>query len=370
MHICFVTTNVITKHANMKRALGMARPLIEGGHDVTICMEDAAENRAAVNEIAGCRVLFYPKGSWWQERKAKRRLLRSAKFDFIHLCGLGWRNALLPGFELNSPAIMDHAELESSFANTTILRRTAQWILELGSPLWYSNTVASSKYLERLFRRRTERLGLKRNILYLPFASENAIMEMGATRATELRRELGSCKLLMYTGNLYPAYGVLDLLDALIELRKSRTDWICVYTGQGPARAELEKKTEMAGLTGVIRFLGRVPEEEMAAYMKIAAVFVSPLRDTVTDWARCPSKTFMYIMFEKPIVTCRVGENLNSLGEDGFYYTPGESHSMCQAIDRALDVPSDWRPGYRKENHTWQARANEYERWLMAIQGQ
>jgi hypothetical protein len=43
---------------------------------------------------------------------------------------------------------------------------------------------------------------------------------------------------------------------------------------------------------------------------------------------------------------------------------------MCQAIDRALDAPSGWRPGYRKEDHTWQARANEYERWLSAIQGQ
>jgi glycosyltransferase involved in cell wall biosynthesis len=353
----------------MKRALGMAPPLIQDGHDVTICMEDAAENRAALNEIAGCRALFYQKGSWWQERKAKRRQLRSAKFDFIHFCGLGWRNALLPGIELKSPAIMEHTELESSLVNTAILRRTAQWILEFGSVLWYSNTVASSKYLERLFRRRTERLGLKRNILYLPFASDESIADIGETRAREIRHELGSARLVMYTGNLYPAYGVLDLLDALVELRKSRTDWICVYTGEGPSRAELERRTEMAGMANVIRFLGRVPEEEMAAYMKNAAVFVSPLRDTVTDWARCPSKTFMYLMFEKPIVTCRVGENLNSLGEDGFYYTPGDSRSMRQAIDRALNVSSEWRPGYRKADHTWQARASAYQRWLMAIQG-
>jgi glycosyltransferase involved in cell wall biosynthesis len=264
---------------------------------------------------------------------------------------------------------MDHTELESTFVGTPLLRRTGQWILELLSPLLYPNTVASSKYLEQLFGRRLQGLGIKRNILHLPFAGESTAASLGETRASELRSSLQPLKVVLYMGSLYPAYGVFDLLKALHELRRSRTDWLCVFAGNGPARDELKRQTERAGMTEAVRFPGRLQGDELAAWLKAAAVFVSPMNDTVTDWARCPGKTFIYMLFEKPIVTCRVGENLVALGDDGFYYRPGDSVSMCHAINRALDASEQWRPAYRKEDHTWQARAGVYERWLLSIQG-
>jgi glycosyltransferase involved in cell wall biosynthesis len=358
---------MLSRHANMKRALGLAPHLIAAGHKVTICMEDAVENRAVVAEISGCDAIFYPRSSWWRERNQKRRLLSSAGFDLVHICGLGWRNALLPGIELNVPAVIEHTELESAFLDTSIARRTAQWLLEFGSTIFYKNIVVSSKYLEQLFHRRLQFMGLRHRILYLPFASHESIADSAGSRAPAIAAEFGSARVILYMGSIVRAYGVFDLLDALVEMHKTRTDWVCVYVGGGEDRPELEKQAVAKGLGHLIRFLGHVPEEDMAAWMRRAAVFISPLNDTVRDWARCPSKIFIYMMFGKPIVTCRIGENLNALGEDGFYYDPGDRGSMCRAINHALDSSAGWCPGYKKETHTWKARASEYERWLQSI---
>ena len=368
MRLCFVVVGVHGRHANMKRAFGMAPHLIRAGDDITICLEEAAENRAAISGIPGCKALWFRKASVWKERQDKSRLLRHERFDFIHLCGLGWRNALLPGLELASPAIMEHTELESSFLGTCRVRRAAQWILEAASLLYYSNSVVVSHFLEGLFQRRSHTLGIRRHILYLPFAGDIAIQDPGSERPPEIGGDLGNRKLLIYMGNLYPAYGVFDMLAALRELTRIRRDWVCCWIGDGPARAELETRTKAAGLEGLVRFLGRCSEAQMAPCMKAASVFVSPLQDTVTDWARCPGKTFIYMMYEKPIVTCRVGESLHCLGDDGFYYTPGDPDSMCSAIQRALDAPSTWRPRYRREDYTWQARAKQYREWLLTLQ--
>ena len=371
MRICFVTTSVISKHANMKRAFGLAQPLIRAGHDVTICMEDSPDNAAVLDAIPGCKSLLYKKATLWSERRQKNRLLKSREFDFVHLCGLGWRNALIPPLARSVCMIIDHAELESSFVGTSFVRRKAQQVLELLSVLTYRNVVVASQYLERFFRGTSQTLHLRRNILYLPYAA--ALPTSKETRVGGTDRNAGwgiaSSRLIMYTGNLYPAYGVMDIVSALIKLRNKRTDWMCVLTGRGPAREQLQNQIDAAGLQEVIRLIGRVPDDELESWMRAADVFVSPLQDTITDWARCPSKTYMYIMYEKPIVTCRIGENYTALGNSGFYYSPGDVDSMGEAIDAALDVPPDWRPGYRKEDHTWAARAKSYEAWLSALRG-
>ena len=77
---------------------------------------------------------------------------------------------------------------------------------------------------------------------------------------------------------------------------------------------------------------GFVSESELAAYFRSASVFVAPLYDTVTDWARCPSKLFMYAAFGKPVVTAKVGEAIDLFDDLAFFCDCSSSQSMACAI--------------------------------------
>ena len=75
MKICFVTSKSITVHPTMKRAFGMANPLANLGHDVTICLQEAEDNRQAMSRCPQTKAYYYNSGSALYERKQKQVFL-------------------------------------------------------------------------------------------------------------------------------------------------------------------------------------------------------------------------------------------------------------------------------------------------------
>lgn len=154
MKICFVTSRTITTHATMKRALGMANPLTALGHEVTICLQEAEENKEAMARCPDSKSFYYQAGFALQELSQKQAFLKEFSFDVIHICGLGNRNAIFPKSLKNSLVIMDHSELESSMGESPLRRRIFQAYLEWYSLFAYEASIVASRYLEFLFRRR------------------------------------------------------------------------------------------------------------------------------------------------------------------------------------------------------------------------
>ena len=120
-------------------------------------------------------------------------------------------------------------------------------------------------------------------------------------------------------------------------------------------------------LENQVEFPGYVPETEISSYFAVASVFLCPLRDTVQDWARCPSKLFLFLPYKKPIVSCRIGEAAELLGESGFYYIPNDVISMTRVLNLAMDAnPKAQIPNPRE--HDWEARVATFQAWLNAKQ--
>jgi len=362
MKVIFVTSQVITRHATMKRAAGMAGPLQALGWEVEVLAEDHPDNREYFGAVTGLTASFFPHQGMRGERELKNQFLREGRWDLIHVCGLGWRNAVSRRCG-SALVVMDHVELESSLAGTPVLRRLAQAWLERWSRRYYTGAVGASRWLYNWLQ-----AGGVSQVQHLPYGTE-FVDDTGLAR--EAARFLEPQKLgryALYCGGMYRNYGFWTMLDAFITLANAHPDFSAVLLGRGPEKEAGMNRVEAAGLKERIRFPGFVPEGELQLYLAGAAAHVSPLNDTVTDRARCPSKIPMYMMTGRPVVTCRVGEAWEYLGELGYYYMPGETSSLASVLG---DL---WRKdnrlvAYDLEKISWRAWAASYsEFWTSKVQ--
>jgi glycosyltransferase involved in cell wall biosynthesis len=364
MRFCFVISSVITKHATSKRAFGMAPHLIMGGHDVTICMQDHPDNWEAARRIPGVRVRVYPADlPPLREVNVKQAVMRDGAFDIVHVCGLGWRNFVAPVLS-GQAVIVDHVELESALRGPSLARRSLQYGLEWVSLLRCDAAVAASAYLYDLFRSRLRSIRPGLPLGYLPYASDRLDTQAGTETVAAIRRGFDGRKAVLYMGGWYRSYGLFDTIKALREMRSHRRDWVALFLGRGPDGPAAAKMASDCGLADHVRFVGYVPETELPNYLAAVDVFLSPLSDTTADWARCPSKTYMYAMFDKPVVTSRIGENPRALGASGIYYEAGDVAGFARAISSAMDMGAAFKPEIPKAAHSWQTRTGQYLDWI------
>lgn len=367
MKIVFVTSRSLSRHATIKRAWGMAPHLIQRGISTTVVCEDCEENRVTAAAVPGMDALYYPAGlSMRAERAAKASLVRRARGDVVHLCGLGWRNAVRRSVG-RGRFVMDHVELESAIAGTSRLRRLLQAGLERWSFDYYDGTVAASRYLEFAVRRHQLTRSRARPVLWLPFAFDEDSLRPEAARLEAFRNEAGGRVTIAYMGGLYRNYGVHDLVEAYRSSPSLARNARLVFVGRGPEADYLRRQSCHSAVGPQISFAGFLDERSLASFLFASDVLVSPLADTVQDWARCPSKTYMYMATRRPIVTPAVGENREALGDLGFYYTPGDGASLAGALERAAAVRAP--VPYDLAAHTWSHRTAHYLGWLRASFG-
>ncbi len=359
MRIAFITTGHIEGHASMKRALGMGPELAWLGHEVAILMLEHPANRAREEKVAGLHYVGLPAGlTVSAERAWKEGWLRAHPQEVVFINALGWRNAVKPR-RCGGKAIfmVEHCELESANLSTPRLRRWAQAWLEWTSVWRYQVAVPASHFLQSLFRHRSFLLGERQKVLRLPYAC--------GTPGQRTRVEGGGePKRIFHVGTVNKAYGIENLLHGLAELKARRTDWEAVFAGQGRHFDEMVALSQDMGLRDSVRFTGFIDQPGLDASMERADVFLSHLGDSIQDWARCPSKLYLYLPYDRPIVTSRVGDNAHLLGRSGFYYTHDCAASIADALEQALDVPGNWTSGIDPEEHTWKARSNALLEWV------
>lgn len=85
--------------------------------------------------------------------------------------------------------------------------------------------------------------------------------------------------VLLTVRNLEPRMGLDALLRAVAILREDVPDVLLLISGSGWLRPELEALAAALGLGGHVRFLGFVPEAELAAHYQAADFFVLPTRE-------------------------------------------------------------------------------------------
>jgi glycosyltransferase involved in cell wall biosynthesis len=157
-------------------------------------------------------------------------------------------------------------------------------------------------------------------------------------RVARLRRELGleRSKVVLFLGRLAYYKGADVLLEAMTEVPGAAV----VIAGDGELAHVLRRQAAELGLIGRVHFVGRVPDEDVPAYFRLADVFAFP---SVT-----PSEAFGIVQLEAlragvPVVNTSLPTGVPFVsphGETGLTVPPGDARTLASAIRTILYDPA------------------------------
>ncbi|MFN2291467.1 MAG: glycosyltransferase family 4 protein [Anaerolineae bacterium] len=220
-------------------------------------------------------------------------------------------------------------------------------------------------------------------VIYLPNGPDARLRGQSGVSGAEkaaIRQSLGvgGAPLALYLGHI-PAGTDLDLaIDALAALGDRLPEARLVIAGVGHGLAGLQRHAQAAGVAGRVVFPGWVEHDQAHRYVAAADVIVNPYRDTLINRAKCAGKVVSAMALGKPVITSRIGENLEYIedGRSGLLVEPGDVGALAEALAAVLSEPGLAESLGRNARQRiwarfdWERRTAEVERaYGMARQG-
>lgn len=154
----------------------------------------------------------------------------------------------------------------------------------------------------------------------------------------EARRRVGSPpdeRMVLFVGHLVPVKALPVLLDAWARRRASPSavPERLVLIGEGEERARLQRQVQRAGLHDSVRFLGALPQADVADWISASDVLCLPSRSEGS-----PNVVVEALASGIPVVASRVGgiPDLVQDGVTGLLVPPGDAAALAQSLDVAL----------------------------------
>lgn len=154
-------------------------------------------------------------------------------------------------------------------------------------------------------------------------------------QAAKLRQSLGlrpDSKLVVYLGTLNRLEGIEVLLSAAKVLLSSREDVSFLVMGY-PNVQVYETQAQRMGLSGHVKFTGRIPYHLAPAYLTLGDVAVSPKLSATEG----NGKLLAYMGVGLPTVCFDLPVNREILGDLGVYAKEGDAQSLAAGLARILD---------------------------------
>jgi len=152
----------------------------------------------------------------------------------------------------------------------------------------------------------------------------------------------GRRHLVVYLGVMGHQDGLDLLLESIAALAKLRKcdDTLFVLIGRGPELPRLKVMAREKGLDGLVRFPGRLPDEDVAAYFSTAEFGVAPDRYTPMNDKSTMNKILEYMAFGLPVVLYDLKEGQRSAGDAALYARNDDPQDFAQKILTLLDNES------------------------------
>lgn len=154
----------------------------------------------------------------------------------------------------------------------------------------------------------------------------------GPKEAAEVRREVapGGEKIIFYAGNFEPYQGIPLLIEAMARVREKAV--LLIVGGSREDHEAAGKRAAELGAAGRIRFVEKVPPQEVPRYLAAADVLVSPR----VSGTNTPLKIYSFLKSGKPMVATRLYTHTQVLGDDIAVLAPAEPDGFAAGLDFAL----------------------------------
>jgi glycosyltransferase involved in cell wall biosynthesis len=143
----------------------------------------------------------------------------------------------------------------------------------------------------------------------------------------------------MFMGTPRAHKGIDDLIQAVESLNSS--DLRLVFIGAESSFYSTRSKPSSVQERVVV--FPKVPFEELPKYLSAADILVIPQRDTTDTQGQSPAKLFDAMAMAKPIITTRVSDIPEVLGENGYLVEPGNPEELGRTLQYVLDHPEEAR---------------------------
>jgi len=158
--------------------------------------------------------------------------------------------------------------------------------------------------------------------------------------------------MVLYLGEMCEQDGVDHLLRAIEAYRNTGADdTLFAFVGGGPDQPRMKAIAEEMGLGPMVHFTGRIPDEQLWAYLSTADLCVDP--DPLTEWSNMSTmnKIIEYMAFGRPIVAFDLLEHRRS-AEWAAAYVEGNNDAALGSAIRELILDAE-----RRQNMSQFARA-------------
>jgi glycosyltransferase involved in cell wall biosynthesis len=148
--------------------------------------------------------------------------------------------------------------------------------------------------------------------------------------------------LLCYLGVMGPQDGVDYALQSLAALRGLRPDdWHAVFVGAGDCFDQMRALATRLGLDDHVTFTGRIPDDELLAYLSTADVALSPDPHNPLNDVSTMNKVLEYMAVGLPIVSFDLREARVSAGDAARYVECNDTDAFAAAASALLDDPTE-----------------------------
>ena len=139
-----------------------------------------------------------------------------------------------------------------------------------------------------------------------------------------------------FVGSILPHHDVEDLIEAFGIVRRKNTEALLCIVGGGSLLDSLKQKVKEQQLTECVRFIGKVPHQQVPSYIQQMDICVMP----GSNWYGSPIKIFEYGILGKAVIAPNNGpvndvmEDLN----DGILIDKG-AEAIANAIIQLIENP-------------------------------
>jgi glycosyltransferase involved in cell wall biosynthesis len=238
--------------------------------------------------------------------------------DAVATCALGWLTRTPVYMKVHGTDVNDYLKVPSKRWQILAAARRCRGVMTAS----------------RALRDELVQAGVAPKQVHVIYNGINAAQFQPGDRA-QARAQLGIApkeQLLLFVGNLKPAKGCVDLLEAFIALAPTQSHISLAFVGDGPARSSMQQRVTSCGLTARVHFVGKLEHSALPTWFVAANLLCLPSHNEGV-----PNVVLEAMACGTPVVATRVGGIPEVLPEfAGVLVPPHNIPALSAALQMAL----------------------------------